>query len=138
MSDVFCPKPLIIVIKGEEVTVRDPSLHKVLLMLRDAKGVLNKLVNLKSLGTSSDVFGDLAELLADPDIFAGFCCCASACTNKPVEFYAPSVDGEGGISLSETAQLIDAMTTAVNWEVLKELFRKVVPTMGIGTMNSPN
>ncbi len=138
MSDVFVPPTHRIVIKGEEVTVHDPSLHKVLAMLRDAKGVFAKLVNLKQLGDSEDVFGNLVDIMADPEIFAGFCCCASACTDKPTEFYAPYANGEGGITLSEAAQLIDAMRTAVNWEVLKELFRRVVPTMGLGTTNSPS
>lgn len=135
MSDVFVPKTVTITIKGEEVIVKDPSIKKVLEMLRDAKSVLMKLTGLGAGQAPADSLGNLTDLLADPDVFKAFCGCASACTNKPTSFFYD----DDGISVSEAGELLTAMSTAVNWEVLKELFRKVVPTMNLNpTMSLQN
>lgn len=136
MSEVFVPKQEEINIKGEVVIVKDPSLKKTLVMLRDAKSMLVKLTNLGA-GEGTDSIGNLAELLSDPEVFKTFCSCASACTNKSVAFFE-GTDEVDGISLGEAAQLLDKMRTAINWEVLKELFRKILPTMLSNQMNSPN
>ena len=125
MSEVFVPKACEITLRGQTVIVRDPALKKVLELLRDAKPMLIRLTSLGSLGDSENAISGLADLLADEAVFKSFCLCASACTDKSVEFFSE----DGGISLSEAAQLLDAMRTAVNWEVLKELFRKMLPTV---------
>lgn len=137
MSDVFVPPTHSITIKGQEVIVKDPSLKKVLVMLRDAKSMLVKLTNLGTGLDATDSIGNLAELLADEEVFRTFCSCASACTNKPVEFFL-GTEEEDGITLGEAAMLIDKMRTAVNWEVLKQLFRKVIPTLGLAQTNLQN
>jgi len=136
MSDVFVPPVHEITIKNEVVIVKDPSLKKTLIMLRDAKSMLLKLTTLGT-GEGVDSIGNLAELLADPEVFKTFCSCASACTSKSVEFFE-GTDEVDGISLGEAAQLLDKMRTAINWEVLKELFRKVLPTMLNNQTTSPN
>jgi hypothetical protein len=137
MSNVFCPPVQEVMIKGESVVVKDPSLHKILIMLRDAKSVLIKLTSLGKIG-EGDVIGNFTDFLSDPEIFKGFCQCASACTSKPADFFMPDETGEGGISISETAALIAAMQTAVNWQVLKELFHKMMPTLLPPPMTLPN
>ncbi len=133
MSEAFIPKTVEIIIKGEKVIVKDPSVKKVLLMIRDAKSVLIKLTGLAG-SEGMDSLGNLTDLLADPEVFKAFCSCASACTDKSLEFYH---EGDG-ISLGEAGELLEAMRTAVNWEVLKELFRKMIPSMGLSPTNSPN
>lgn len=136
MSDVFVPPVHTVTIKGEEIVVKDPSLQKVLLLLREARPVLSKLMTTDQLGTG-DTLGNLAELAADPEVFHGFCLCASACTSKPVEFFAG--EDNDGVSLGEAATLLDKMRTAVNWKVLKELFQKILPVVaGPPTMSLQN
>ena len=126
MSTVFVPAVQEIDIKGEKVIVRDPALHKVLALLRDAKPVLTKLMGMSS--NPGELVDNFTEFLADEDFYKGFCLCASACTNKPVEFFSSDTSGEGGISLSEAIALLTKMQTAVNWGVLKELFLKLIPS----------
>ena len=127
MSDVFVPPTHEITIKGEKVIVKDPSLKKVLLLLKDSKAVLVKLTALGTGAKPEDSIGNLADLLADEDVFKAFCNCASACTNKDTAFFLD----DDGISVGDAALLIEKMRTAVNWEVLKDLFRKVIPTMNL-------
>ncbi len=125
MSTVFVPEVQEITIKGEKVIVRDPALHKVLALLRDAKPVLTKLMDLSK--DSGELVDNFTTFLADEEFYKGFCLCASACTNKSVEFFSSDASGEGGISLSEAVELLTKMQTAVNWGVLKGLFLKLIP-----------
>lgn len=137
MDSVFVPKEVSITINKQPVVVHDPSLQKVLVMLRDAKTLLNKLMTFQNLGGSSDMIGEVAEIMSDPEVFKGFCLCASACTDKPASFFEADEQGNGGISLTEAVLLIDALRTAVNWEVLKELFRKMFPTIQAKPVTPP-
>ena len=120
MSNVFVPKVEVVTIKGESVDVHDPSLKSVLSLLRNAKPVLDKLMSMGS-GSGSAV-DNFITLLAEPEVFEGFKQAAKACTGKDAEFF-------DDIGISDTASLVGAMQTAVNWGVLKELFRKAVPAI---------
>ncbi len=125
MSTVFVPAVQEITIKGETVIVQDPPLHKVLRLLREAKPVLFRLMDLSK--DPGEVIDKFTEFLGEEEFYKGFCLCASACTNKSEKFFEPDEQGNGGISLSESMDLLNKMQVAVNWGVLKELFLKLIP-----------
>lgn len=121
MSDVFVPVELHIMVRGADVVVRDPPLRKVLELLRDAASVLTRLMNLPR-DTDGLSVPQFAELLADPEIFKGFVLCASACTDKPPEFYSD-------ISITDAVNLLEALVKTVDWRKLKELFLRMMPQL---------
>lgn len=120
MSEIFVPTPVEVTVLGEKFTIREPSLKTVLIIIRDAKPLINKLMSLGS--NREEALGDFLDLLAEPEVFDSFTHFLGACSDKPPSFYDK-------IGPSDTVVVVNALKKAVNWPLLKELFLQALPTV---------